>query len=188
MMKLVLSLAAAVLLIWPAPAHAATTVTLQVDPTSSSLAPQVGASESLSGTITLRVGSLPVGGSPTAFDVIGLALSASGGATIGLDPAIANPGLGVLQPSGSFLVPTLFVRIVQGSTLDLAIPDITGDVTFGAGGASVSRLDSTFGIDTQSPSGVVTVTIAAVPEPACAMLVASGLAALALRARREVGR
>jgi hypothetical protein len=167
-----------------APAAASTIVTLALDPGQSSLTPQVGAGQSLGGTITLRLGALPLGGSNTTFDVIGLAVTASGGATIGLDPAVVNPGLGVLTPAGVFVVPTLFVRITQGTPVDLPIPDVTGSVLFGPGGASIERLETTFGIDTGAPAGVVTVHVVAVPEPASAVLLAFGIAALASRRAR----
>jgi len=176
-------LAATLLALAPA-AGAVSIVTLPLDPSLSALVPQAGAPQSLSGSITLRVGALPLPGSNTPFDVIGLALTASGGATIGLDPAIASPGLGVLSPAGAFLVPTLFVRIDDGTIQDLAVPDVTGNVTFGAGGASLTRLDATFAIETGGPAGLVTVTVAAVPEPAAAALLALGLAALGTRRTR----
>src|SRR5690606_12132178 len=117
------------------------------------------------------------------------AATASGGATITLDPGVASPGLGVLTPAGAFLIPTLFVRIDDGSAIDLAIPDVTGSVAFGPGGASIDSLVSSFGIDSGPPGGVVTVTVVAVPEPASAALLALGLAGLAARtARREARR
>jgi len=104
-------LAASLLLALAAPASAATIVSLALDPSQSSLTPQVGGAQSLSGTITLRLGALPLGGVDTAFDVIGLSAVASGGATITLDPDVANPGLGVLTPAGAFVVPILYVLL-----------------------------------------------------------------------------
>jgi hypothetical protein len=174
-------------LLLSAPAGAATIVTLSLDALESSLTPEVGSAQSLSGSITLQVGTLPVGPGNTTLDVIGLAVSASGGATIGLDPDVLNPGLGVLTPAGSFLVPTLFVRITQGATVvDLPIPDVSGTVLFGDGGASLARLATSFGIDTGPPAGVVTVDVVAVPEPASLGLVAAGTIALAaLRGNRK---
>jgi len=176
-------IAAALLALAPA-AHAVSIVTLPLDPALSALVPEAGAAQALSGSITLRVGALPLAGANTSFDVIGLALAASGGATIGLDPAIANPGLGVLTPAGAFLVPTLFVRIDDGTIQDLAIPDVTGNVVFGAGGAALTRLEASFAIDTGGPAGIVTVNVTAVPEPAAAALLALGLAALGARRTR----
>lgn len=162
-----------------APEADATIITLSLDPALSSLTPEVGAPQTLSGTIAIDVGSLPLGGSNTTFDVVGLSLSASGGATFGLDPGIANPGLGVLNPAGSFLVPTLFVRITDGGVTDLPIPDVTGSVVFGIGGASIQELSSAFEIATTN--GIVSLSLLAVPEPATALLLTAGLAALAVR-------
>ena len=176
-------LALALVAVFAGPADAASIVTLSLDPSQSSLVPASGPAETLSGTLVLQVGTLPLGGSNQTFDVIGLAVTASGGATIGLDPDVLNPGLGVLRPDGAWLVPTLFLRITQGSSLDLAIPDVTGSVDFGPGGASITRLVTSFGIDTGA-GGVVTVNVVAVPEPGTLLLAASGLAALASRARR----
>lgn len=174
------------------PASAATIVTLALDPSQSSLSPEVGSAESLSGTITLALGTLPLGGANTTFDVIGLSVTASGGATIALDPDVANPGLGVLTPAGAFVVPILYVRITQGSAVDLPIPDVTGSVVFGPGGASLAQLTTSFGIDTGAPAGVVTVNVVAVPEPASLALFGFGIAALcgrrAARGRQEVSR
>jgi hypothetical protein len=183
-----LLLAAALVALAPS-ARAVTIVTLALDPAQSALVPEVGAPEALTGTITLRLGALPLGGVSTTFDVIGLALAA-GGASIGLDPAIANPGLGVLTPAGAFLIPTLFVRIDDGAPQDLAIPDVSGNVVFGAGGASLAALTTSFAIATGGPAGLVTVNVTAVPEPAAAALLALGLAALGARraARTEAPR
>ncbi len=168
---------------WAGPAAAASIVTLSLDPTQSSLVPSSGPAETLSGTLVLSIGALPLGGSNTTFDVTGLAVAASGGATIGLDPDVPDPGLGVLRPDGAWLVPTLFVRVTRGSSLDLAIPDVTGSVDFGPGGASITRLVTSFAIDTGA-GDVLTVNVVAVPEPGTLLLAASGLAVLASRARR----
>lgn len=164
-----------------APDGEATIITLSLDPAMSSLVPEVGAPQALSGTIAIEVGSLPLGGSSTTFDVVGLSLTASGGATFGLDPGIANPGVGVLNPAGSFLVPTLFVRITDGDVTDLPIPDVTGSVVFGIGGASIQELSTAFEIATTN--GIVSLSLLAVPEPATALLLTAGLAALGSRRR-----
>jgi hypothetical protein len=183
-------LALALVAAFAGPAAAASIVTLALDPTQSSLVPASGPAETLSGTLVLRVGALPLGGSNTTFDVIGLAVTASGGATIGLDPDVLDPGLGVLRPDGAWLVPTLFVRITQGSSVDLAIPDLTGSVEFGPGAASITRLVTSFGIDTGA-GGIITVNVVAVPEPGTLLLAATAVTTLALyarRARAEVSR
>ena len=183
-----LLLAAALLA--PAPAaRAVSIVTLPIAPAGSTLVPQVGAPQTLGGSITFRIGTLPLGGSNTPFDVIALSATASGGATIGLDPAIANPGLGVLTPGGSFLIPTLFLRLDDGSPLDVAIPDVTGTVTFGPGGATIAAFSAGFEVDAGAPAGIVAVQVSSVPEPAVLALVALGLAAFgARRLRTEASR
>ncbi len=157
----------------------ATTFPLSLDPALSSLTLAGSPPQSLSGTILVSIDSLPLGGTSTSFDVIGLALTASGGASLDLDPALAAPGLGVLTAAGSFLVPTLFVRITDGETIDLAIPDVTGDVVFSSGGASIETLAAAFELDT--PSGIVALSLLAVPEPATAVLLTAGLAVLCSR-------
>jgi hypothetical protein len=163
-------------------AGAATIVVLSLDPSASSLTPAAGPAQALSGTLTLSVGSLPTGGANTTFDVVGLAISASGGASFALDPGVPNPGLGVLSPAGAFLVPTLALRITDGSTLDVAIPDLLGNVVFGPGGASLAELSVAFDVATES--GLVHVALRAVPEPGTLALSALGLAALAARRAR----
>ncbi len=174
---------ASALIVLAAPDSDATLITLSVDPGLSSLAPEVGAPQALSGTIVVDIGSLPLGGVNTSFDVIGLAVTASGGATFGLDPGIANPGLGVLNPAGSFLVPTLFVRITDGDVTDLPIPDVSGSVVFANGGTSIRGVATAFEI--QTTSGLVSLSLVAVPEPATAVLLTIGLAALGARRNRQ---
>lgn len=181
------ALLAAAILALAAPAGAVSVVTLPISSAQSALTPEVGAAQALSGSITLSLGALPLGGVSTTFDVIALSLVASGGATIGLDPTVASPGLGVLTPAGAFLIPTLFVRITDGGVQDLAIPDVAGSVSFGAGGASLAGLVTSFGIDTGPPAGVVTVDVTAVPEPGAAALLGLGLAALGARRARTEG-
>jgi hypothetical protein len=79
-------LLAAGLMALAAPARAVGIVTLPISPASSALVPETGAAQSLSGSITLRLGALPLGGADTSFDVIALAATASGGAAIGPGP------------------------------------------------------------------------------------------------------
>ena len=116
-------------------AGAATIVVLSLDPSASSLTPAAGPAQSLSGTLTLSVGSLPTGGANTTFDVVGLAVSASGGASFALDPGVANPGLGVLSPAGAFLVPDALAAHHGRRDLRRRDPGRARDVVFGPGGA-----------------------------------------------------
>lgn len=163
------------------PALRSEAISLQVDPAQSHLTPQVGSAESLSGTLDVVLGAVPVV-SNTTLDVVALDLTASGGATIGLDPAAPSPGLGVVTPAGSVLIGTLFLRVVDGaSVFDLAIPDVPGQAGFGPGGA-LRTLTTAFQIDTGGAAGLLDVTLFAVPEPRTAALLA--LAILALVARR----
>lgn len=177
-------LAAAVLLL-ASTAGASTLTVLAVDSGQSFLTSAAGPIEALAGTITLEIGALPVGPGNTTLDVVGLDLVTTSGGTIVLDPGQPNPGLGVLAPSGAFLIPTLYLRLSDGvSSIDLALPDVSGSVAFGPGGASIAELSTAFSV--LAPDGLVDVTLVAfVPEPASALLAAFGLAALAAGARRR---
>lgn len=131
----------------------------------------------LAGSLALDVASIPVA-APAVLRLTDVSAS-GGGAAIALDESVLSPGLGVVQPDGSFLIPTLFLRVDHGSgPFDLAIPNVTGTLVFGTSGGVVG-LASSFDIDTGS--GIVTAVVAAVPEPGTALLLASGLAALARR-------
>lgn len=173
-----------------APAAALSLVTLTLDPTQSSLTPMLGAPQSLSGTVTLTLGDVPPGGSNRAFDLVGLSITASGGGTIGIDPSVIGPLLGVLHPAGDWLLPVLSLGITQPSTsnLSLAIPNVTGVVTFGRDGSSLASLSTAFSIDTGLAAGNLAVNVVAVPEPGTLSLMAGALATLASissRQRRE---
>lgn len=162
--------------------------TLFLDPALSSLTPSVGPAQSLSGGIVILLGAEPPLASNTSFDVTGLGLVTSGGQLIGLDPSISNPGAGVLSPSGSFLIPNLFLRLVDGATVfDLTVPDVTGSYGALPGCPAAICLSTSFDIDTAGPAGIVSVEVfAAVPEPATAGLLAAALAALAALRRAGV--
>jgi len=180
-----LSLLLGALLLRAAPAGALT-ASFAVDPAASSLVPATGSPQSLSGSLGFELGALPVPGVATSFDLIDLALTTSGGDSIGLDPAVATPGLGVLRSDGSFTIPTLFLHLEGAQSLDLALPDVTGQVAFGPGGASLLSLAAAFAIDAGPPSGLVSVTLnAVVPEPGTVGLLAAGLVALGLAQRRR---
>jgi hypothetical protein len=179
------------LLLAPAfPAAAVSVVTLTLDPTQSSLTPMLGAPQSFSGTLTLSVGDVPPGGGNQAFDLVALALTASGGGAIGIDPSVIGPLLGVLHPAGDWLFPLLSLHATQPSSFDLslAIPDVTGVVSFGPGGSSLASLATAFSIDTGLAAGNLAVNVVAVPEPGTLLLSACALAMLATlsRQRREV--
>jgi hypothetical protein len=163
--------------------------TLVLDPLLSTLTPTSGPVQSLSGGMVILLGAEPPLSSNTTFELTGLGLTASGGALIGLDPALAHPGAGVLSPSGNFLIPNLFLRLVDGSTVfDLTVPNVTGSYGALPGCPVGTCLSTSFAIDTQGPSGVVSVQVfAAVPEPATGVLLAAALAALASRRRFAKG-
>lgn len=136
-----------------------------------------GATAPLSGSLTLDVGSLPPVATNTALNVVALTVS-GGGLSIGLDDGLANPGLGVLFPDGSFLIPSLHLD-VDGT--DLTVTNVTG--TFGPDAACGGALclQTSFDIDPGS-GGIVGVTVvAAVPEPATALLATTAGLGLALR-------
>ena len=156
-------------------------VNLDVDPSQSALAPAVGPASPISGQLSLAIGQYP-NAANTTFDVTALDL-VSGPYTITLQP-VGAPGLGVLAPSGSFLIPTLFVRLDDGaSSVDFAIPDISG--LFRAAGAGCAYdfcLDTSFEIDTGA-GGLLAVTLHAIPEPGTALLVGVGLGGLSAARR-----
>lgn len=155
---------------------------LTIDPSQSSIVPQVGVAESLSGTIDVSIGSVPLTQN-TTFDVVGLS-AAAGGATFTLDPASPGPGLGVIGVSGAFLIPTLFLAVDPGGgAFPLAVPNVTGTALFDASGTLLRELSTTFQIDSGGPEGILTVTVVAVPEPSGLLLAAAGLVALGLRRR-----
>ena len=180
------SLLLLLLLARASPAAAVSLVTLTLDPAQSSLTPMLGAPQSLSGTLTLSVGDVPPGGGNRTFDLVGLAVTASGGATIGIDPSVVGPLLGVLHPSGDWLFPVLSLLIKQPSSgdLSLVIPDVTGVVTFGPDGRSPASLSTAFGIDTGLAVGSLAVNVVAVPEPGSLPLLAVALATLAVLTRQ----
>jgi len=146
----------------------------------------LGAPQSLSGTLTLSVGDVSPAGGNRTFDLVGLAVTASGGATIGIDPSVIGPLLGVLHPSGDWLFPVLSLLIKQPSSgdLSLVIPDVTGVVTFGPDGRSPASLSTAFGIDTGLAVGSLAVNVVAVPEPGSLPLLAVALATLAVLTRQ----
>lgn len=154
----------------------------------SAIVPDVGPTETLSGSITLSVASVPVS-SPTLFSLTNVSVLGSGGASFALDPSVLSPALGVVQATGNFLIPTLFLHIVDGaSNFDLAVPNVAGMLFFGAGG-SVVGIASSFEIDSLSPAGILTVNLlAGVPEPGTALLLALGIAALGMRVPKEISR
>jgi len=164
---------------------------LTIAPGQSSIVPQFGAAESLSGTIDVAIGSLPLT-QTTTFNVIGLSASASGGTTFGLDPASLSPGLGVVNVAGSFLIPTLFLEVDPGGgSFPIAIANVTGTALFGAGGTVLQQLATSFQVDSGGPAGILTITLVAVPEPASLVRAGAGLLALALRGRivqKEIAR
>lgn len=155
---------------------------LDADPAQSSITPAGGSPSPITGTLEVAVGQLPPV-SNTTFNLIDVALY-SGGHAISLQ-SIANPGLGVLAPAGNFLIPTLFLSVDDGVTpVDIALANVTG-LLFARGPSCAYDycLSSSFEIDTGA-GGLLGVTLYATPEPSTALLVALGLAGVALQRRR----
>ena len=162
---------------------------LTIDPTASSLTPTAGSPESLSGTLKVVLGDpLPLA-SNTTFDLTQLSAQSSGGLDITLDSSLATPGAGVLNPSGGFLFPSLFLELDDGmGSAPLTVLNVTGSYGALPGCPTSLCLETTFQIDTGGPAGIVTVNLLAIPEPGSAWLLAAGLVALRARAAREVVR
>lgn len=177
--RLTCVLFAVLLALAAAPASATIIQRMQIIEIESSVVPDVGSTQSVSGYIRVEIGVLPLGGSNTTFDLIGLGANTSGGTSISLDPEVANPGLGVLNPAGEFLIPTLFIEVDDGSLTQFAITNVLGNVVFGVGGLSIDRVETSFTIDSLGPEGLLDVNIVAeVPEPSLLGL-AGGLLAFA---------
>ena len=122
---------------------------------------------------------------PQLFELTGVSVDA-GSFHFTLDPTLASPALGVIQPDGHFLIPTLFLRGSDGaSDFDLAIPNVVGQ-TFGAPDTAIGFFTQ-FQID--SGSDVFDVALYGnVPEPGTALLLALGCTAFAVRTRKEIAR
>ncbi|MDJ0850525.1 MAG: PEP-CTERM sorting domain-containing protein [Myxococcota bacterium] len=175
---------AALALLLAAGSAQAVSLTLEIDPAQSRITPESGAPESLAGTITVELGDSPPLAATTSFALTDVTASASGGLEIRLDPDLANPGLGALNPAGSFLVPTLFLELDAGAgPFDQTVVNLTGTLLDG-------RLETLFEVDTLGPQGVLSVQVVAVPEPSVLLLTSLGALGLGLarRTRREEGR
>lgn len=137
-----------------------------------------------SGVVSFDIATVPHL-TPQLFELTGVAITA-GPLSFGLDPSIASPALGVIQPDGRFLIPTLFLVGNDGvNDFDLAIPNLSG-ATFGAP-------DGAFGFFTQFQVDNGTdifdaVLYVNVPEPGPALLLVLGCSALAVRRREEIAR
>jgi hypothetical protein len=147
----------------------------------SAIVPEQGAEQPLTGALSLEIESDPM---PTAVLRLLDVSVAAGPLSITLDPALATPGLGILHDDGSFLIPTLFLRVADGvAAFDLAVPNVAGFLHDLSG---APRLESVFEVDSGGPAGVLTVRIAAVPEPSALILLGVGIGALAGARKREV--
>ena len=140
---------------------------------------ELAETEGLTGSIELDVESVPVA-APTLVRLTNVTVQASpSGATFALDPSVLSPGLGVVQASGAFLIPTLFLRVVDGATsFDLAVPNVEGTLFFDGNG-DVVGLTASFQVESPT-DGIVDVDIFA-PEPAGTLLMVCALAALAIK-------
>jgi hypothetical protein len=136
------------------------------------------------GSLVVRVGApLPVPGR-SSFDLESVDVAA-GPLSVGLDPSLSRPGAGIVDPDGSFLVPTLYLVLgTSGQLTPLVIPDLTGSIRAGGNDCAYTYcLDTTFSVATSG--GLVEVTISAIPEPGTAVLLGLGVFGIARAARRE---
>lgn len=183
------------------PASAGPILNLEIDPAASTATfpgPPPGSltlSVALAGTLAIELGApLPLSAT-TTFDVRALTLGASGpgapgpgGFSIALDPDFANPGAGVLNVAGQFLIPTLLLVFDDGATQsDFALTNVTGTLAAtGPGCPYTYCLETSFEIAGAWPHGQISVEISAIPEPSTAVLCLLGLAGLAVAGRRSV--
>jgi hypothetical protein len=186
--KLTSALVLAALLAGPAPARAVSLL-FSIDPAQSHVS-QGGASYALSGLVFLELGQLPPVAANTPMDVVGLVASfgslLDGTFTpIGLDDGLANPGLGVLFPDGSFLIPSLHLEVDGAS---LTVSEVTGTLGPSAPCSYSLCFELETAFDLEPPSGgpihVSVVAGAAVPEPGPALLASLALSAGALASTR----
>ena len=161
----------AFLIVGPAVLAQAVTLPFELDPAQSSLT-QDASSSPLAGTLTLEVGQLPPVVANTALNVVALAVSTDG-LSISLDGSLANPGLGVLFPNGTFLIPSLHLS-VDGS--DLTVSDVVGTFGNSAACGGVLCFETGFDVDPVSGGIVSIAVVAAVPEPGPLPLVLSLMA------------
>ena len=136
------------------------------------------------GSISLDVPTVPLA-APQAFSLTDVAIQA-GPLSFALDPTLASPALGVLQPDGRFLIPTLFLVGSDGANaFDLALTNVRG-VLIGAPD-EVLGLFTQFQVD--DGTNVFDVALYAnVPEPGTALLLTLGCVALAARRAKETTR
>ena len=144
---------------------------LALDPAQSTVAPESGEPQALSGLIRVEVGSLPLTAA-TLFEIVRVEARGDDLGPVRLDPTIASAGLGTLFVDRSFLVPTLFLRVPDPRSpddlppQDLAVTNVAGTLELDpACGDTVTRLTSSFEVDSLGPAGVLSVTIVATPEP-----------------------
>lgn len=136
------------------------------------------------GSVSIDIAAVPHT-TPQVFTLTDVSITA-GTLSFALDPTLQSPALGVIQPDGSFLIPTLFLVGNDGANdFDLAIPDVRG-TTFGAPNGATG-LATQFQIESGANVFDVALTFA-VPEPGTALLLSLGCAALAGRRRKEIAR
>jgi hypothetical protein len=154
---------------------------LQVEPLQSSIDPASDAATPLDGTIQAALGSLPPNAENVTFDLLEINIEA-GDLHISLNPALANPALGVLNAAGSFLIPNLHLAVVSSASSAvelLTLTDVMGTFGPSPGCESALCLDTQFQIDAGLPLGTLDVTLHAsqtIPEPTSWALLVFGLA------------